>query len=252
MYVGADDHVLCPRNAAMRNVEGQMRNIEACLRRLGTDYLDIWRPQFNQGGGHADRDMAICVETFEKARPQGKVRWLGMSSHNREFISHVIDKFPAYSMVIFPYTAKSKAKPADIKSLDPKEVSESGVGLGLGDTRASIFEAVKRADVGVVTIKPFGGGSLFRTQIKFGATDTSEEDYERARLTLAYILCNGSITATVPGMTTVKEAENNVRASAERHALLDQRGIWKLCEATNEMWDNLPEGYRWLHEWEWV
>ncbi|MHC4457809.1 MAG: aldo/keto reductase [Planctomycetota bacterium] len=255
MYIAADDCELCPRHDQFRSVKAQMTNIESCLRRLGTDYLDIWRPQFKQAGEHNDSDIQLCVETFEKAQAQGKARWLGMSSHNREFIQHVIEKFPQYFVVIFPYTAKSKVKPPDIKSIDPEQVVERGTGDAAysGDTRKSIFEAVQKNDIGVITIKPFGGGSLFRTKIRFGqSTESTETDYERARLTLAYILCNRYITATVPGMTTVAEVKNNIRSCAERIALLDQNGIWKLCEATNQMWQNLPGQYRFLHDWEWV
>ena len=255
MYVAADDAELCPRIEEYRNVESQISNVESCLRRLGTDYLDIWRPQFRQAGGHPDSEIEVCIAAFEKMHAQGKVRWLGMSSHNRDFVQHVIETFPQFSMVIFPYTAKSKVKPSDIESIDETQIVERGAGDALfsGDVSTSIFNVVEQRDIGVVTIKPFGGGSLFRTRIKFGEdTGSSESDYERARLTLAYILCNQAISASVPGMTTVKEVENNVRASAERMALLDQNGIWKLYEETNRMWASLPEDYRWLHSWEWV
>jgi predicted aldo/keto reductase-like oxidoreductase len=255
MYIAADDCELCPRHEEHRNVNAQSANIDSCLRRLGTDYLDIWRPQFNQAGGHADSDIETCVEAFEKAHAQGKVRFLGMSSHNRQFVQHVIEKFPQYSVATFPYTAKSKVRPPDIRSVDAKKVVELGAGDGAysGDTRKSIFAAVQKHDIGVITIKPFGGGSLFRTKIKFGENvESTEQDYERARLTLAYILCNRAISALVVGMTTIAETDNNIRASSERLALLDQNGIWKLCEATDRMWADLPSCYQFLHDWEWV
>ncbi|MHC4571625.1 MAG: aldo/keto reductase [Planctomycetota bacterium] len=255
MYIAADDCELCVRKEEYRNVKGQIANIEACLRRLGTDYLDVWRPQFKQAGEHPDSDIELCAEAFEKAHAQGKVRWLGMSSHKRSFIKHLIEKFPQYSVVIFPYTAKSKVKPADIKSVNPKHVVERGTGDGAysGDTQKSIFKIVQKHNIGVITIKPFGGGSLFRTPIRFGEnTESTDQDYELARLTLAYILCNDSISALVAGMTNITEVNNNTRASAERIALLDQKGIRKLCEATDQMWANLPNQYRFLHDWEWV
>ncbi|MHC4396528.1 MAG: aldo/keto reductase [Planctomycetota bacterium] len=255
MYIAADDSELCPRKEKYRNAEGQMTNINECLRRLGTDYLDVWRPQFRQDGKHPDSDIEVCVEAFEKAHAQGKVRWLGMSSHNRSFVQHLVENYQQYSMVTLPFTAKSKVKPANIQSVDPRHVVELGAGDGAysGDTGKSIFEAVQKHDIGVVTIKPFGGGGLFRTRLKFGTkTESTEQDYERARLTLAYILCNRAISATVPGMTTVEQIDNNVRASAERVVLLDQNGIWKLCEANERMWAELPEEYCWLQDWEWV
>jgi len=255
MYIAADDAQLTINRKELATVKDQMANIEACLHRLGTDYLDLWRPMFRQYGNHPDSDIEVCIETFEKAHAQGKARWLSMTCHNRAFVQHVVENFPQFSAVGFPYTAKTKVKPAGIESVDPKQVVERGTGDGAysGDIRRSVFEAVKKHNVGVVTIKPFGGGGLFRTQILFGTKPQStESDYERARLTLAYILCNGAISATIPGMTTVTEVENNVRASAERIALLDQNGIWKLTEAAEQMWANLPAEYRWLKDWEWV
>jgi aryl-alcohol dehydrogenase-like predicted oxidoreductase len=255
MIVAADDSDLSPQHKQYANVKAQLHNIDECLRRFGTDYLDVWRPMFRQDGKHTDNDLEITAEAFEKARDRGKARFLGMTSHNREFIQHLVENFSRFSVVYFPYTAKSKVKPPDVKSVDPRQVVEIGTGDGAysGDMRGGIFDAVQKHDIGVVTIKPFGGGSLFRTRLKFGTeTESTENDYERARLTLAYILCNPAITATIPGMTTIEQVENNVRASAERLALLDNNGIWKLTEAAEQMWAGLPDEYRWLHDWEWV
>ena len=255
MYIAADDHTKGPRRPANLTIGGQMANIEECLRCLGTDYLDVWRPQFRQDGNHENNDVEVCIEAFEKAHQQGKARWLGMSAHNRTFVQRVVENYPQYSVVIFPYTAKSKVKPAGIGSIDTENLVEVGTGDGAysGDTNKSIFDAVKRHDTGVITIKPFAGGSLFNTSIKFGPEmKNTEEDYETARLTLAYILCNDVISAAVPGMTTIAEVDNNVRASAERLALMDQDGIRKLRKSTDEMWAHLPGQYDWLKDWEWV
>ncbi len=254
MYVAASSDMLNPYLGGTRTQKIQMANIEDTLTRLGTDYLDVWRPMFRQDGKHSDGDVEASVAAFEKARQQGKVRWLGMSSHNRGFVQHVIEEFSQLSVVIFPYTAKSKTRVAGVKSVDPARVVEVGTGDGVhsGDVSRSIFGAVQKHDVGVVTIKPFAGGSLFRTRINFHKTDSTQGDYERARLTLAYILCNGAISATIPGMTTVSEVDNNVRASAERLALLDRKGMRKLSRAADEMWRSLPADYQWLRDWEWT
>lgn len=254
MHVIASSDAMNPNRRKHCTLDIQTANIDDCLTRLGTDYLDVWRPMFRQDGKHPDSDVEVCVEAFEKAHQQGKVRWLGMSSHNRAFIQHVIEKFPQFSMVIFPYTAKSKRKTPDVKSVDPEQVVEVGTGDGLysGDTRKSIFSAVQEHDIGVITIKPFAGGSLFRTKLTFDKMQSTEDDYERARLTLAYILSNPAITATIPGMSSMEEVDNNARASAERLALLDEHGLEKLHEVAEEMWASLPGEYDWLRNWEWV
>ena len=73
-----------------------------------------------------------------------------------------------------------------------------------------------------------------------------------ARLTLSYILSNPDISAVAVGMTLLSEVDNDVRASWERHARLDDRGMRVLHQAGERMWANLPEHYRWLRNWEWV
>ena len=109
---------------------------------------------------------------------------------------------------------------------------------------------VQKHDIGVVTIKPFAGGSLFRAKMTFDKPMSTQGDFDRARLTLAYILCHGAICSTIPGMSTVAEVDNNVRAPAERLALLDRQGLRKLSEATEEMWRSLAVEYQWLRDWQ--
>jgi len=83
MYVGADDHRLGPRNPQNRNVKALMHDIDECLRRLGTDYLDIWRVQAKMDGTNTDDEVAVMIETFQKAFKAGKVKHFGISSHGR-------------------------------------------------------------------------------------------------------------------------------------------------------------------------
>jgi len=108
MIVGADDCNICPRQRQNCNVEALSRGVEGCLRRLQTDYLDIWRPQMDMGGRNSDDDVKVVIETFQKLHEAGKVRHLGMSNHHRDWTKHVIETFPQFEMFIFPCTAKTK------------------------------------------------------------------------------------------------------------------------------------------------
>ena len=141
VYLAADDGAYAMRVERQRNAEGQMRSIESCLTKLRTDYLDIWRPQFKYTGGHRDLDMEMCLGVFEKARRQGKVRFLGMSTHDRAWAQHVLEKFPAYAVLYIPYTLRSKAKPADLNAIDRTQLSEPpDQAWWLQDRRPGLFE----------------------------------------------------------------------------------------------------------------
>jgi len=238
MFVGADNHMLGPRNPGNITVEKQIFNCEECIRQLGFDYLDIWRIQSDMGGRNSDDDVKICVEAFHRLHEQGKVGFLGFSCHNRDWLKHLIETFPEVSMVVFPYTAKSATQEAD-----------PGHGA---DQKQSLFPALADRDVGSVCIKPFGGGSLFRKQsIAFGQeVEGNVEDHEIAQLTLAYIVSNPYITCSVPGMTTVTEVVNNAAASKRAQELLKgEASLDRLNEHADRMMASLPHDYQWLHEW---
>jgi predicted aldo/keto reductase-like oxidoreductase len=255
MYIAADDSEYAMRQEAHRNPEGQMRNIESCLSKLNTDYLDIWRPQFKYTGGHRDLDVHVCIEVFEKARKQGKVRFLGMSTHDRAWAQYVIEKFPPFMVVYAPYTLKSKARPASLTAIDRAQLYEpQDQEWWLKDTRPGLFEAARKHDVGIVAMKPFSAGLIFSaTGQEFGRPDrATDADRELARMTLACILTNADISGVAVGMLLPSHVDNNVRGCLERQALLEDGGLPRLQQAAERMWAELPPAYGWLKQWEHV
>jgi predicted aldo/keto reductase-like oxidoreductase len=249
MYVGADIHSLGPRKSQLCNVSDQTHNVEECLRMLQTDYLDIWRPQAKMDGSNTDEEVAVLIETFHKLHKAGKVRHLGMSSHSRPWFEHVIETFPEFEMLIFPCSAKTKQK----DKLPTKDnVEEVNPGHGADQTQ-SIFTKVLERDVGVVTIKPYFGGGLFKSYGKdsFPVMGVgSKEENDLSRLTLQCILSNPAITAAVPGLSTVYEVDNAARASYTRSLGQTAAERQWLEKVTDEQWANLPAEYAWLRDWE--
>jgi predicted aldo/keto reductase-like oxidoreductase len=250
MHVGADIHNLGPRNSNFCNVKDQTRNVETCLRMLQTDYLDIWRPQAKMNGSNTDAEVESLIETFQKLHKAGKIRHLGMSSHSRPWFEHVIGKYPEFEMFIFPCSAKTKIKG---KSPTKDNIVEVNPGHGSDQTQ-SIFQKVIEKDVGIVTIKPYFGGGLFKSsdgKVKFPVMGVgSKEENDLARLTLQCILANEAITATVPGLSTIYEVENAARASYTRLLGVTAAEREWLMRITDERWANLPQEYTWLRDWE--
>lgn len=249
MIVAADIHNLGPRNSGYCNVKDQTRNVDTCLSHLQTDYLDIWRPQLKMDGSNTDAEVESLIETFGILHKAGKVRHLGMSSHRRPWIEHILDKYPEFEMVIFPCSAKTRERGQNPLG---DNVQEANPGYGSDQTQ-SIFKTVLERNVGIVTIKPFFGGSLFESdgKVKFPIMGVgSKTENDMARLTLQCILANKAITATVPGLSTPYEVENAARASYTRP--LGQSAADKewLMEITDRQWANLPADYQWLREWE--
>jgi predicted aldo/keto reductase-like oxidoreductase len=249
MTVGADIHNLGPRTSGFCNVKDQTHNVDTCLRFLQTDYLDIWRPQAKMDGSNTDPEVESLIETFDKLHKAGKIRHLGMSSHSRPWLEHVLEKYPQFEMVIFPCSAKTREKGQDPVGGNIEEVNP---GHGSDQTQ-SIFKTVLERNVGIVTIKPFFGGTLFEScgKVSFpvmGVGSKTENDV--ARLTIQCILANKAITATVPGLSTPYEVENAARASYTRPLGATAAEKEWLMQITDERWAALPPEYHWLRDWE--
>ena len=221
MWVGYSDHRLCIRSPKNRTEERIMFEIDEGLKRLQVDCIDIFRPQARTDGKHTDEEIETVIKTFEKAKRQGKVAHLGMSTHNREFVMRVIEKFPEIEMFLFPFPAGA--------DMDPNH---------------SVFPLAKKQNVGIVTIKPFAGGSLFRSR-----RATEETRAQIATLGIRRILTNENLSAFVGGMTTIAELENNVRARRQERRLSDSEEQWLRKHARHAM-AHLPHDYAWLREWQ--
>ena len=251
MIVAADDYKKCPRHPQYCNVASQIENVEGCLKALGSDYLDIWRPQAKMDGTNTDADIEVMVETFERLKKAGKVRHLGVSSHTSRWLQHVIEKYPQFEMVIFPCTAKTKSK-TEPPVGDNVEILNSREN---GYVDISLFDVAQKHDVGVITIKPFFGGSLFAShnQVKTGAWGAGNKlENDLARLTLQSILSKEAVTAVIPGVSTVYEAENAVLASYTRPLPVTAADKAWLQVQTEQRWADLPAEYEWLRQWEYV
>jgi hypothetical protein len=149
-------------------------------------------------------------------------------------------------MFIFPCTAKTRQKDKPVTKDNIEEVN-----AGYGPENESVFQSLRDNNVGLITIKPFFGGSLFKSHGKPKLGVGSKEDNDLARLTLQCILnLNDVITSVIPGLSTVYEVDNAVRASYTRP--LEQTAADKnwLERITNKRWAALPQEYTWLREWE--
>jgi aryl-alcohol dehydrogenase-like predicted oxidoreductase len=217
-----------PRFEKYRTAKKLLESLDELLRDSNQEYTDLWRITcFEPGGKHSFNTSCEMVEALEKAKKQGKARFIGFSSHDRRWIKFMIEYFPQIEVVCFPYTAKSKVAPKD-----------------------SLFPALKKCDVGAFGIKPFASNSLFKGS---SAPDDphAEEDDRRARLAIRYILCNKYLTAPIPGLISPHQVDNMAKAIQERRKL-DLAEAQELKQSMDEAWAKLPANYQWLKNWEYV
>ncbi|MGD0898402.1 MAG: aldo/keto reductase, partial [Thermoguttaceae bacterium] len=179
--------------------DGMMKSIEARLKSYQTDVLDLWRPVgATWGTGQnsintllmvSNKALDMVVEVFEKAKQQGKVRFLGVSAHNPKVFRRVLNEYPQFSVIIFPRLFLTKD-------------------LG-GD---GLLKLAREKDVGVIGLKPFGAGGVFG--LKKEQTESFTD--RRGHVMLKEMLKEQRLSAVIPGIGQREHLDENVRGSYER------------------------------------
>jgi len=221
------------REPEWRKAEKLMQSLEEGLKEAGLDYADVWRITMHEKGEkHTDEEVQEAVKALEKAKKDGKARFTGLSTHNREWLKAQIQKHPDHLQVVLtPYTADSYELPTD-----------------------SLFETIRKCEVGLLGIKPFASNSLFKGDSSADSPSAKEDD-DRARLAIRHILTNPAITAPIPGLISIHQVDNMALAIKERRekdGKLDAKEKAKLKAAAAEMWANLPPDYEWLRDCRYV
>jgi aryl-alcohol dehydrogenase-like predicted oxidoreductase len=220
VYLGISETDREPRNPEYRTAKKLLATLDLMLEQARLDYTDLWRiTVYEPGGRHTFDESCAVIEALEKAKQQGKARFIGISSHDRRWFKFMIEYFPQLEVILFPFTTMSKAAPKD-----------------------SLFESLKKCDAGAFGIKPFAAGSLF--------TGNRDEDFKRARLAIRYILHTQTVIP-IPGLNTAAEVDNVVKAVKERREL-DLRAKAALRSFNDQMLASLPPCYEWLRNWEHV
>jgi len=128
-----------------RTRKGFWECLEESLRRLRTDYVDIY--QFHGADKRSEAYIfqgETTIECMREAQEQGKIRFIGFSSHSLETtVTHA--RSGAFDMLQYPI------------SYVGDEAAEQG-----------LVEEAERLDVGFLGMKPFGGGRLGKARYCLG------------------------------------------------------------------------------------
>lgn len=112
-----------------RDAAGSAKELERSLKLLQTDHVDLY--QLHALTTVAEVEKAFgpggAMETFEKAKKDGKVRYIGFSAHSEEAAHAAMDRFDFDSILFplgFPTWIKSEFGPSV-----HKRASEAGKGI---------------------------------------------------------------------------------------------------------------------------
>jgi predicted aldo/keto reductase-like oxidoreductase len=134
---GRREQVVIATKSGGKDKQTALEHLELSLRRLNTDYLDLW--QFHGVSTFEAYEQILgpggAMEAAREALEAGKVRHIGITSHSMDVALKAVPS-GLFETVQFPFNVITK-EPAD-----------------------ELVPLAKKHDVGFIAMKPFAGGML--------------------------------------------------------------------------------------------
>jgi aryl-alcohol dehydrogenase-like predicted oxidoreductase len=199
-----------------------VKEVEASLRRLGTDWIDLYQIHRPEQDTDIDETLGALTDLVR----QGKVRYIGSST------------FPASQIVEAQWTAERRGRERFVCEQPPYSVLARGV-------EADVLPTVRRHRMGAIVWSPLAGGwlsgkwrkgaddltsrrsamiprrydlSIPENQRKLDAADALAQVAEDAGLTLielalAFVIRHPAVTSAIIGPRTMEHLESQLGAA---------------------------------------
>jgi len=162
--------------------------LEYRLKLLQTDHVEIFNlhaPEDN----YSREKFHATMEILKEMKEEGKIGWIGASSHDPRFLAELIRKYDCFDSVMVRYN------------------------YHLQEARDVLFPLCKLLDIGVVVMKPFCWPYYGIPFMRFGPVEGEEESpYTPAQLCLRWILSSPEVSTVVPSVNAMEELEENLAA----------------------------------------
>ena len=143
-FKGVRDKVIIASKSLKRDAAGMTDHVEKTLKRLQTDYIDLY--QLHQVAKEDDWESVMApggaMEALLAARDQGKILHIGLTSHSLAMAIRAV-KTDLFSSIQFPFNF------IEIAAKD------------------ELFKIAKEKNVGILAMKPFAGGMIDNADIAF-------------------------------------------------------------------------------------
>ena len=164
-----------------RTGSGVLAELDTSLKELNTDYLDVWHLHGLSDPADISDEL---LEAQQKAKQQGKVRFMGVSTHN---LPAIVDR-----------TIEAKL-----------EVVQVQYNFASAASYGPAIEKLHQAGLGVIAMKV-----MARSGDRHAAQPQRPATFGLAALKWA--INNPAIATTVPSMTDIDQLEQNFKAMSER------------------------------------
>jgi predicted aldo/keto reductase-like oxidoreductase len=138
------DKIIIATKTTQRNAVGFRQNLEGSLNAMKTDYIDLY--QFHQVANDEEWEKIIkdggAWNESDKARQEGKIRFLGVTSHNLQ-MAIKLAKTGLFSSVQFPFNFIEQ------------------------EAKDELHKYCREKGIGTIVMKPFAGGVIDNAAIAF-------------------------------------------------------------------------------------
>ena len=174
---------------------GNLAEIDTSLKELNTDHLDVW---LLHGLGTPAEITDDRVEALRKAKEQGKVRFIGMSTHTLPaVVDRVIEAKLEVVQAQYNFTSAAEWGPA--------------------------LDKLQKAGIGVVAMKVMAKVGRGRGRGADAAPPPPARPANFAPAALKWAIRNPVIATTVPSMTDIDQLEQNFSVMAQAFTDADQK-----------------------------
>ncbi|MBN2185662.1 MAG: aldo/keto reductase [Candidatus Krumholzibacteriota bacterium] len=139
--------------AMARDAAGMKRELEASLRNLRTEMIDLY--QFHAVGNEKQLERVLgpggAYEALQKAREEGKVRWIGITGHSRDIMLKAVET-GRFDTAQFPFN------PIETEWAD------------------KVIPAAQKGNIGTIGMKPVAGGAIRNAALSIRFTLTEGID----------------------------------------------------------------------------
>ena len=188
-----------------RDVEKTKRAFEDQLVRLGTDHLDVGMIHYVDGADDFERVFhGDFIEYCRRLKKEGKIRCIGMSSHNPEIAAKAV-RTGMIDVLMFSVNAAYDMQPPseNCEDLWNPENYKNG-SEGIDPERKALYELCEREGVSIDVMKAFGGGDMLDAELSpFGV---AFNEYQ----CIDYCLTRPGVAAVMAGCHSVEEMEKLV------------------------------------------
>jgi len=206
-----------------RGINEAQPRFEAYLRALNTDYTDVYMVQFCDKMKDYEQvtESGGLLSYAKKLQTEGKARYIGISTHSATIAYKAIESGD-FDVIMYP------VNPAFDVLVDEDNYIENDLGK-LWDAafdyksetgnaqliRKSIYTECMRHNIGLVAMKPFGGGFIFRDDVNTGFTPLN---------LIAYTLTQTGVSTVVPGCKSTQQIEELLSYYTSPAEVLDFSG----------------------------